>query len=139
MEPPMNAFAQYLFHLRDEALQTAGNTRARLIHLLEEAGDDLAEAVADVTINQSYAHWWMTVTDHIEHGGLDPVTALTRTREAAYHAVLRGPGPHTTVYRHAQSLARTDAARLFYNDTAAIDLDAVTGGAPATTAVSPTR
>jgi hypothetical protein len=126
----MNDFAHYLFHLRDEALEAAGNTRARLIRLLEEAEDDLADTVADVTVNQSYAHWWMTVTDHIEHGGLDPVTALTRTREAAYNAVLRGPGPHTTVYQHAQSLARDAAARLFYNDTTAIDPATVTASTP---------
>ncbi|MEV5704819.1 hypothetical protein [Actinoallomurus sp. NPDC052274] len=125
----MNEFTQYLFHLRDEALEAAGNTRGRLIRLLEEADDDLAETVADVTVNQSYAHWWMAVTDHIEHGGLDPVTALTRVRQAAYRAVLRGPGPHTPAHQHAQSLARTDAARLFYNDTTALDPATVTGSA----------
>jgi hypothetical protein len=126
----MNEFAEYLFHLRDEALEAAGDTRGRLIRLLEEADDDLAETVADVTVNQSYATWWMAVTDHIEHGGLDPVTALTRVRQAAYRAVLCGPGPHTSMYAHAQSLARTDAARLFYNDTTALDPATITGTTP---------
>ncbi|WP_460344295.1 hypothetical protein [Actinoallomurus acanthiterrae] len=126
----MNEFAHYLFHLRDEALEAAGDRRGNLIRRIEEGEDDLADAVADLTVNQSYATWWMTVTDHIEHGGLDAVTALTRTREAAYCAVLRGPGPHTSVYQHAQSLARDAAARLFYNDTTAIDPATVTASTP---------
>ncbi|MCO5999765.1 hypothetical protein [Actinoallomurus rhizosphaericola] len=126
----MNEFAQYLFRLRDEALEAAGDKCGRLIRLLEEAENDIADAIADFTVKQSYADWWMTVTDHIEHGGLDPVTALIRVRDAAHNAVLRGPGPHRSMYHHAQSLARTDAARRFYNDTAALDLIAITTSAP---------
>ncbi|GAA4617230.1 hypothetical protein GCM10023195_76810 [Actinoallomurus liliacearum] len=130
----MNEFAEYVFHLRDEALEAAGNKRGRLIRLLEEADDDLAAAVADVAVHQSYASWWMSVTDHIEHGGLDPVTALARVREAAYRAALQAPGPGASAYQHAQAVARTDAARLFYNDTTAIGPATVTGSAPTTPA-----
>ena len=121
----MNDFTQSLFDRRDQALDVAGDARSHLIGLLAEAEGDLAAAVADVTGHQSYAAWWMTVTDHIEHGGLDAVTALIRARDAAYCAVLDGLGPYRSMYAHAQALARAEATRRFYHDTTILTLGPV--------------
>lgn len=126
----MDAFRQYLIDRRDEALDAAGNARGHLIRLLDEGDHHLAPAMEQVTTLQAYAAWWTAVTDHIDHGGLDPVTALATTRTTAHQLILSPPrrSPRS-MFDHAQSLAVLDAARRFYHDTARLDLDAITAAA----------
>jgi hypothetical protein len=107
--------------------------RGHLVRLLDECEDNLAEAIADVARLQPYARWWMRVTDHIEHGGMDPVAALTAARTAARQTLLLRSNPRTACpFEHGEAVAALEATRRFYNDTATLDLDAITRPGPAT-------
>ena len=127
----MHKFSHQLFRCRDQALQAAHLARRHLIRLLDHGAPELAAAMAEVTNRQAYANWWTSLTDHIEHGGQDPMTALTNARTAARQALLDLPTPrHACPFTHSQALAALEATRRFYHDTAPHGIDAITDPQP---------
>lgn len=134
----MNEFREYLFDRRDQALDAAMHARGCLSDMLTECEDNLADAIAAVARLQPYARWWMTVTDHIEHGGLDPMAALTTARTAARQTLLLRSSPRTACpFEHGQAVAQTEATRRFYTDTAEFNLEAITGSGHTTPSLTP--
>lgn len=121
-------FCNQLFYLRDQALEAAGDACGALIRKLDEGDAALADAMAKVTDLQSYASWWMGVTDDIEHGGMDPFASLTRARTAAWEGPRYRPAfGAARPYADAEALARRQATRRFYDDSALSNIRATPG------------
>jgi hypothetical protein len=122
----VQAFTQHLFTLRDNALDAAEDARGRLIRLLLQDDVQLAPTMAEFAHLQGYARWWIGVANHIEHGGLDPITALTRSRTAARRVLLDQITPRTDCpFTYGQHVAALEATRHFYHDTSALEVDAL--------------
>lgn len=136
----MNAFLDHLISLRDEALDAAMHARVHLTRVLEECEDSkFAQAMEQVAYCQPYARWWMRVTDEVEHGGLDPMAALTQARTAARRFLLQTRlAPSVSLFSTAQMIAEMEAIRRFYEDTAFFNLETITGPGPETPTVTGT-
>ncbi|GLY86052.1 hypothetical protein [Actinoallomurus iriomotensis] len=136
----MNAFCDHLFNLRDQALDDAMRARADLTFVLDEGEDHkFAAAMSRVAHAQPYARWWMTVTDEIEHGGMDPMAALTKTRTTARQSLLQNGARRVGAWFDiAQDHAAAEATRRFYHDTAIFNLDTITGTGSATPTITGT-
>ncbi|GLY79193.1 MarR family transcriptional regulator [Actinoallomurus iriomotensis] len=78
--------------LAQQAIDEADKARNELAKQLDQDivkdGFEFIEAMAALAYRQPYARWWTTLTCHIQNG-LDPATALHKTREAAHRALLR--------------------------------------------------
>jgi hypothetical protein len=134
----MDTFHHHLFNLRDQALEAAGHARHDLTLVLAECEDHrFAEAMERLAYAQPYARWWMRVTDEIEHGGLNPMTALTQVRTAARQALLNSYAARPrSWFTIALDNGATEATRRFYHDTARFNLDTITGTGPAAPTVT---
>lgn len=129
----MQHFAQHLYTLRDAAIQAADEACTRLIEQLRAASPELGPAIADVTHLQAYARWWATVTDHIQNGHTDAVTALVRTRETARRLLLEHVTPRSACpFSYGQAIANLEAARHFYHDTNGLEVLPVPHAGPFT-------
>jgi predicted transcriptional regulator len=72
----------------DEAAKARNELAEQLDQHLAENEFELTEAMTTLAYRQPYARWWTTLTHHIQNG-LDPATALHKTRDAAHHTLLR--------------------------------------------------
>jgi hypothetical protein len=135
----MQDFIQHLFALRATAKDAADEACNQLVCKLRIASPDLGPAIAEAAHHQAYAHWWTIVTDHIEHGRMDGVTALVRAREAARRTLLETVIPRSGCpFTDAQSIAAIEAARHFYQDTNGLEIDPLPHtGPPATGPATP--
>lgn len=114
----INPLTRELFDRRDAALDAVGDARGRLIRLINDGHDNLAAAIGDATHLHAYARWWITVTEHIEHHGVEAMTALTRTRTAARHILLDQVTPRSDCpFTYGLAIARLEATRHFYQDS----------------------
>jgi hypothetical protein len=100
--PAVEEFTRDLFTYRDQAVESARLATRHLIRLLQDEVTNVATAMADAAEWRAYARWWTTLTDHIEHGGTAPVTALANARINAHGALLDLPTPrHECPYANA--------------------------------------
>ena len=135
----MNAFVTHLSDRHEQAQEAAGEARSRLITILDEDGPALASAMAEVAFLDAYARWWTTVIHHIDHAGIDPVTALSHARTAARRTLLEHTTPRLACpFEQGVAQASIEAARRFYRDTTTLDTITTTHHRPRT-AITPTN
>lgn len=133
----MHELTEHLLTRRDQALQATASARRQLIHLLEHGETQLAAAIAEVCNRQAYDSWWKTVTDHIEHGGQHPMTALTNARTTARQVLLDLTTPRQECpFAYGQAIAALEATRRFYHETNTLNLEAITHPQPATPTIA---
>jgi hypothetical protein len=135
----MQDFTQHLFTLRATAKDAAEEACNQLVCKLRIASPDLGPAIAEAAHLQAYACWWTIVTDHIEHGRMDGVTALVRAREAARRTLLETVIPRSECpFTDAHAIAAIEAARHFYQDANGLEVGALPHiGTPATGPAAP--
>lgn len=119
----MQAFAQHLYARRDTATTAAKEATDRLIGQLVSGSTELGPALAEATHLQAYARWWQAITDTIEGEGIDPITTLRRSRDAARAILLDHLTPRSDCpFTYGQAVAAREAARAFYHDTSELDV-----------------
>lgn len=127
----MHAFAQHLYTRRDTATTAAKEAVDRLIGQLVSNCTELGPSLADAAYLQAYARWWQATTDAIEHDGVDPITALRRSRETARRILLDHLTPRSDCpFTYGQAVAAREAARAFYHDTGELDVVPPMPGTP---------
>jgi hypothetical protein len=119
----MQAFAQHLYTRRDIATTAAKEACDRLIGQLVSNCTELGPSLAEAAHLQAYARWWQATTDAIERDGIDPITALHRSRDTARRILLDHLTPRSDCpFTYGEAVAAHEAARAFYHDTGELDV-----------------
>ncbi|GAB2841637.1 hypothetical protein GCM10027176_51850 [Actinoallomurus bryophytorum] len=135
----MTIFRDHLFKMCEQAVDAVIRARSDLRDAMDKHEDTaLAAAMDQAAHTVPYARWWIDLTRTIEHGGLDPMIALTNARTAARQSLLQSgqPIPNRSWFTIAQSHATAEATRRFYHDTAIFNVEAITGPGPSAPSIT---
>lgn len=117
----MNRVETYIRNRHEDAHHRRCEAESKMLAGLDE-GEDIAGQVAAVATARAIASWWDEPVIGIDHEGLEAVEALWRARQAACRVLTDHTIPrHADPFAQGFALARIEAARTFYRDTAHLD------------------